>query len=182
MEPFHNQEGHKNWHISIYQDTMQGSSWLPGKCRNYLWNENEDTLFNHGILSCPKGVRNIEVPMLYVLVPYCGKLSREKIFMNFSGLWATHESFLWAYRTHLCTCMWFAQHSAKINVSPQNAHFLPIRESLLPRKFHATWYYMQPLRFGEGGEKWDFEIPAQLMLSSNFLEGGGRGEGADEGR
>ena len=71
-------------------------------------------------------------------IPYSGKLSREKTITNFEVWEPSAKVFsakFGACRTHL----WLVS-SNPWKFSPQNSHFLRIRESFLPRKFTAIRY------------------------------------------
>ena len=71
------------------------------------------------------------------LLPYSGKLSREKTFTNFAVLEPSTEVFSTKFGRAVPTMIGF---SILRKFSLWNGHFLPICESFLPRKFPATQY------------------------------------------
>ena len=81
--------------------------------------------------------RLIQIPYIE-LIPYSGKLSREKTFTNFAIFPPSAKVFstkFQACHTHYATTFNIPQ-----KFSPRNAPFPPIRESFLPRKFPAIRY------------------------------------------
>ena len=72
------------------------------------------------------------------LVPYSGKLSREKIFANFAVLWLFVTVFL--HEIWGCGILWHGKVSNLRKFSPQKMYFSLICESFLPRKFSTIQY------------------------------------------
>ena len=76
------------------------------------------------------------------LIPYSGKLLREKTFTNFAVLWLFVKVFSTKFGGVVSFCV--AQASNLWNFSPQKLSFSPICESFLPRKFPAIRYVTVP--------------------------------------
>ena len=73
-------------------------------------------------------------------IPYSRKLSREKTFMNFAVLEPP---------TKVSPRNLGMPYSPMLGFSiPRNSHFLQIRESFLPWKFPAIWYFLKLLFIG----------------------------------
>ena len=70
-------------------------------------------------------------------LPYSGKLSREKTFMNFTVLWLCMKVFSAKF-----VAMVFFTASNLRTLSLRKSYFSPIRESFIPRKFPAMRYYL----------------------------------------
>ena len=72
------------------------------------------------------------------IIPYTGKLSREKTFQEFRSFVAICKSFLckiWG-----CGVLWGGKVSNPRKFFLRKSYFSPIRESFRPRKFPAIWY------------------------------------------
>ena len=68
-----------------------------------------------------------------VAIPYGGKLSKEKTFVNFAALWLFAKVF--SVKFGDVFVLWRGTSKQSTKVSPRKSYFLPIRESFLPQNF-----------------------------------------------
>ena len=95
------------------------------------------------------------IPAHPQILPYSGKLSREKTFANFAVLWLSVKVF----STKLGGVVSFGIAKAS---NPRKSYFSPIRESFLPRKFPAIRYNSWSTVQREGESATDRYPPADL--------------------
>ena len=110
------------WWLQLAFPSLQHVKWLRNKARvSGIHPQEKDIL----IAEC----------LNMRLIPYSGKLSREKTFVNFTVLWLYVKLFCAKFEG--CGILWCSKSEQSTKVFSAKSYCSPIHKSFLPRKFPA---------------------------------------------